>query len=143
VNDIARGGVVLCVGLSIVFGAIYFPRALTDFDDTASNNASLSYSDREVAGGNGIVADQEAAYQAQAIIPRDAKYRVVTGSALKNPQSLTLAFVETWYRYFLMPRRTAGDARWIICYGCDVSKLGGPYAILWQDDDGISIGRLQ
>jgi hypothetical protein len=143
VNDIARGGVILCVGLSIVFGAIYFPRALTDFDDTASNNASLSYSDREVAGGNGIVADQEAAYQAQAIIPRDAKYRVVTGSALKNPQSLTLAFVETWYRYFLMPRRTAGDARWIICYGCDVSKLGGPYAILWQDNDGISIGRLQ
>lgn len=142
-NDIARGGVVLCVGLSIVFGAIYFPRALSDFDDTASNNASLSYSDREVAGGNGIVADQEAVYQARAIIPRNATYRVVTGSALKNPTPLTLAFVETWYRSFLMPRRTALDARWIICYGCEVSKLGGPYAVLWQDDDGISIGRLQ
>ena len=142
-NDIARGGVILCTGLSIVFGAIYFPRALSDFGDTTSNNASLSYSDREVAGGNGIVADQEAAYQAQAIIPRNAKYRVVTGSALKNPQPLTLAFAETWYRYFLMPRRTAANARWIICYGCEVSKLGGPYSILWQDDDGISIGRLQ
>jgi hypothetical protein len=142
-NDIARGGVVLCVGLSIVFGAIYFPRALTDFDDTASNNSVLSFSDREVAGGNGIVADQEAVYQAQAIIPRNARYRVVTGSALKNPTPLTLAFVETWYRYFLMPRRTALDARWIICYGCEVSKLGRPYAIVWQDGDGISIGRLQ
>ena len=52
-NDIARGGVVLCVGLSIVFGAIYFQRALTDFHDTASNNSSLSFSDREIAGGNG------------------------------------------------------------------------------------------
>jgi hypothetical protein len=143
VNDIARGGVILCVGLSIVFSAVYFPRALSDFDDTASNNASLSFSDREVAGGNGIVTDQEAVYQARAIIPRNAKYRVVTGSALKNPTPLTLAFVETWYRYFLMPRRTAADAHWIICYGCEVSKLGGSYAILWQDDDGISIGRLQ
>jgi hypothetical protein len=143
VNDIARGGVVLCVGVSIVFGAIYFPRALSGFHETASNNSALSFSDREVAGGNGIVADQEAVYQAQAIIPRNAKYRVVTGSALKKPAPLTLAFVETWYRSFLMPRRTAADARWIICYGCEVSKLGRPYAILWQDDDGISIGRLQ
>jgi hypothetical protein len=143
VNDIARAGVVLCVGLSIVFGAIYFPRALSDFHKAASNNSALSFSDREVAGGNGIVTDQEAVYQARAIIPRNARYRVVTGSALKNPTPLTLAFVETWYRYFLMPRRTALDARWIICYGCDVSKLGRPYAILWHDDDGISIGRLQ
>ena len=56
-----------------------------------------------------------------------------------RPTPLTLAFVETWYRYFLMPRRTAVDARWIICYGCEVSKLGRPYAILWQDD---SIGDI-
>ncbi len=142
-NDVARGGVVLCVGLSIALGAIYFPRALSEFDDTASNDSALSLSDREVAGGNGIVTDQAAVYEAQAIIPRNAKYRVVTGSALKNATSLTLPFVESWYRYFLMPRRPAVDARWIICYGCDVSKLGRPYAILWQDDDGISIGRLQ
>ena len=142
-NDVARGGVVLCVGLSIAFGAIYFPRALSDFDGTASNNSALSFSDREVAGGNGIVTDQEAVYEARAIIPRNAKYRVVTGSGLKNSTSLTLEFVDSWYRYFLMPRRPAVGARWIICYGCDVSKLGGPYAILWRDDDGISIGRLQ
>jgi hypothetical protein len=142
-SNIARGGVVVCVGLSIVFGAIYFPRALSGFHETASNNSGLSFSDREVAGGNGIVADQQAVYEAQAIIPRNETYRVITGSALRDPTPLTLAFAETWYRYFLMPRRTAVDARWIICYGCDVSKLGHPYAILWRDDDGISIGRLQ
>jgi hypothetical protein len=142
-SDVARAAVVLCVGLSITFGAIYFPRALSDFDSTATNNSSLSFSDREVAGGNGIVTDQEAVYEAQVIIPRDAKYRVVTGSRLKNSTSLTLPFVESWYRSFLMPRRPAVDARWIICYGCEVSKLGGPYQVFWQDNDGISIGRLQ
>ena len=96
-----------------------------------------------VTGGNGIVSDQEAVYQAKAIIPKSARYRVVTGSGLRNPTSLTLAFVDSWYRYFLMPRRPDVGARWIICYGCDASKLGRPYAILWQDDDGISIGRLR
>lgn len=142
-NDVARAGVILCLGLSIAFGAIYFPRALSDLGDTASNNSALSFSDREVAGGNGIVNDQEAVYQAKAIIPQSARYRVVTGSGLRNPTSLTLAFVDSWYRYFLMPRRPDIGARWIICYGCDASKLGRPYAILWQDDDGISIGRLR
>ena len=82
VNDVARAGVILCLGLSIAFGAIYFPRALSDLEDTASNNSALSFSDREVAGGNGIVNDQEAVYQAKAIIPQSARYRVVTGSGL-------------------------------------------------------------
>ncbi len=142
-NQIARAGVVLCIALAVALGAVYLVRALSDFDEAASNNSSLSFSDREVAGGNGIVADQTAVYEAQAIIPRNARYRVVTGTAPKNATSLTLPFVESWYRYFLMPRRTAADARWIICYGCDVSKLGGRYSSVWQDDQGISIGRLQ
>jgi hypothetical protein len=142
VTGLARAGVVLCVGLSVTLGAFYLLRALADFDDVASNNSSLSFSDREVAGGNGIVIDQEAVYQARALIPQDAKYRVVTGSGLKDTTSLTLPFVDSWYRYFLMPRRPAADARWIICYGCDASKLGGPYRVVWRDTDGISIGRL-
>ena len=140
---IARAGVVLCVGLSVALSAIYLPRALSDFGDVASNNSALSFSDREIAGGNGIVVDQEAVYEARALIPHDGRYRVVTGSGLKNPTSLTLPFVESWYRSFLMPRRPAADARWIICYGCDVSKLGGPYRLLWQDADGISVGKLR
>jgi hypothetical protein len=139
----ARAAVVFCVALSLTLGAIYFVRALSNFGDDASNNSSLSFSDREIAGGNGIVPDQEAVYEAQALIPRNGRYRIVTGSGLKNATSLTLPFVETWYRSFLMPRRPALGARWIICYGCDVSKLGGPYRRVWQDSDGISIGELR
>jgi hypothetical protein len=143
VNAVARTCVVLCIVLGVVLSAVYLHRALSDFDATASNNSSVSFSDREVAGGNGIVADQDAVYRAKAIIPRDARYRVVTGTAPKNATSLTFPFVESWFRYFLMPRRTAADARWIICYGCDVLKLGSPYAVLWEDGGGISIGRLR
>ena len=48
VNDVARAGVILCLWLSIAFGAIYFPRALSDLDDMPRTTASLSFSDREV-----------------------------------------------------------------------------------------------
>jgi hypothetical protein len=125
-----------------VFVAIYLPRAISALGDNAANNASLSYSDREVAGGNGIVVDQAAVYEARGLIPPGAKYRVVTGSGVKDPTNLTPLFVDAWYRSFLMPRRPAADARWIICYGCDVAKLGGHYTVVWQDDRGISVGRI-
>jgi hypothetical protein len=31
----------------------------------------------------------------------------------------------------------------VICYGCDVSTLGGSYVVRWRDDEGISIGELR
>jgi hypothetical protein len=141
-KNVSQGLVGACLAVTAVFVAVYLPRAIADLGDVASNNAALSYSDREIAGGNGIVVDQEAAYEARALIPADATYRVVTGSAVRDATNLTPLFVEPWFRYFLMPRRPAADARWIICYGCDVSKLGGSYSVVWQDGSGISIGRL-
>jgi hypothetical protein len=135
-------GVLLAVAVMLGVVLLYYERALSNLDDRAAQNSALSFSDREVAGGNSIVIDQEAVYEARALIPRDASYRVATGERLQNATSLTAEFVEGWYRYFLLPRRPAPGARWVICYGCDTSSLGGSYAPRWSDDNGISIGRL-
>lgn len=134
--------VVAVVAASSVLGLVYFAKGLSDLGRGATANSDLSFSDREFGGGNGVILDQQAAYAAEALIPAHATYRLLTGSGLKEPTSLTLPFVESWFRYFLMPRRPASDAQWIICYGCDVSKLGGTYTPRWQDERGISIGRL-
>ena len=134
--------VLVCLAVAVVVIAVYLPRAVSDLGDVASNNAALSYSDREIAGGNGIVVDQEAAYQARALIPAHARYRVVTGSGVKGATNLTPLFVDAWFRTFLMPRRPASDAHWVICYACDLAKLGGRYSVVWQNGGGISIGRL-
>ena len=96
--------------------------------------------DRHIAGGNSIVVDQEAADEADVLIPRTETFRVRVGPGLRNATSLTSTYVESWYRYFLLPRRPSLDARWIICYGCDTSELGS-YQVLWRDNNGISIGR--
>ncbi len=42
-----------------------------------------------------------------------------------------------------MPRRPAADARWIICYGCDLAQLGDGLEVLWRNDGGIALGRLR
>ncbi len=64
------------------------------------------------------------------------------GPKLTKSTDLTLDFVASWLRYFLLPRRPSDDARWIVCVGCDTSEYGSRYHVLWQDDIGISIGRL-
>ncbi len=142
-TGLARLGVVLVVLVTFAFGVAYTAKALDQLGDHADRNSTLSYADREIAGGNSILVDQLAAYAARALIPSAETYRVVTGEGLKQKTDLTLPFVESWFRYFLMPRRPSGSARWVICYGCDVSMLGGRYVPAWHDDDGISIGRLR
>ena len=68
---------------------------------------------------------------------------LVSGQRLRVRTELTEKYVGDWFRYFLMPRRPRPDARWIICYGCDTSDLGGVYVVRWHDDNGISIGQLR
>ena len=139
----SRVAVALGVAIALAVTAVYYVKALSQLGDTASTNASQAYDDREIAGGNSVIVDQVAAYEARAWIPPNEPYRVVTGSRLREKTDLTEKFVEGWFRYFLMPRRPRSDARWVICYGCDISALGGSYAVRWQDDKGISIGELR
>lgn len=137
-----RVAVIAVVVVATGVGIVYFGKALSRLDNLASANSSLSFADRDIAGGNSILVDQLAAYEARALIPETATYRVVTGSQLKNPTPLTETFIANWLTYFLMPRRPSETARWIVCYGCDTTKLGGPYSALWHDDNNISIGRI-
>jgi len=139
----SRLAVLLSVATALAVGAVYYLKALSQLGDTASRNSAESFDDREIAGGNSVIVDQAAAYEARGLIPRNAAYRVVTGSRLRKRTPLTEEFVAGWFLYFLMPRRPRPDARWVICVGCDRSALGGSYAVRWQDGEGISIGRVQ
>jgi hypothetical protein len=135
--------VVLCVALTLTVAGVGYVRALSELDDKASTNSSLSFDDREIAGGNSIVVDQRAAYQARALIPVTDSYRVVVGQGLRGATELTEDHIAGWLRYFLMPRRPQDDARWVICYGCDPATLGNRYEGRWRDDNGISIAYLR
>jgi hypothetical protein len=131
--------VLVAIALAMTIASIYYAKALSRLGDRAESNSALSFSDREIAGGNSVVIDQEAAYEARVLIPASARYRVLTGDRIRNATSLTLAFVDGWFKYFLMPRRPAGDAHWTICYGCELSTLVPPGQVRWRDVNAISI----
>ena len=138
---VARLCVAYVVAVTLVVVAIEFPQRISGLGDTARANASLSYADREIAGGNSVLADQLLAYEARSILPAGEPYRLAIGSKLTKQASLSTASLPGWLGYFLLPRREDDRARWVICYGCDTSALGGIYTAIWQDDLGISVGR--
>ena len=131
--------VLLAILLAMTIASLYYAKALSRLDRRADSNSALSFSDREIAGGNSVLIDQEAAYEAAALIPSSSTYRVLTGDRLRNPTPLTRSLVDGWFKYFLMPRRPAADARWTVCYGCDLSALVPPGHIRWRDANEISI----
>jgi hypothetical protein len=138
-----RIGVAFLVATTVVAVVVAYPRVLDQFGDRAARNSALSYSDREIAGGNGLVVDQQAVYAARGLIPEDETYHVAVGEEYEGGSDLTPTYVGSYYRYFLLPRRPEDGASWIICYGCDPSGSGSDPKLLWEDGQGISIYRVE
>jgi hypothetical protein len=137
-----RTGVVFLVALATVAVVARLPDVVRNLENEAATNSAISYSDREIAGGNGIVADQTAVYAARARIPEDETYHVAVGAGYVGGTELTAPHVEAYYQYFLMPRRPADDASWVICYGCDTAEVEPRSEVVWRGAEDISIIRL-
>ncbi|MDQ3121146.1 MAG: hypothetical protein M3Q59_01265 [Actinomycetota bacterium] len=138
-----RVGVVFLVVVAAVAAVVAYPGVIADLGDQASVNDGLSFSDREVAGGNGVVDDQRAVYEARARIPADATYHVAVSDEFEAESVLTVPYVSSYFEYFLMPRRPAEGAPWVICYGCDVTAYGEDATEVWTNGEGISILRVE
>jgi hypothetical protein len=139
---LVRVGVVFLVGVAALAAVVGLPRDLRELGRDASRNSALSFSDREIAGGNGVVADQTAVYVARSRIPEDEPFHVAVGPGFVGGTELTVPYVESYFQYFLMPRRPAEGAPWIICYGCDLAEYASA-EIVWDNGQGIAIARIQ
>jgi hypothetical protein len=142
-QGVIRTGVAFLVALTVVVVVVRLPTVVRDLEDEAASNSSLSFTDREVAAGNGVVADQTAVYVARARIPENKTYHVAVGAEYAGGTELTAPFVESYYQYFLMPRRPADDASWVICYGCDVAQVEPRTEVVWRGDQDISIVKVE
>jgi hypothetical protein len=141
-DGLIRIGVVLLVAVAVAAVVVKFPTVLRDVGDEASRKSSQSYADREIAGGNSVVADQAAVYAARGIIPEDETYRVIVNARFTGGSELTVPHVESYYQYFLMPRRQDASPQWIICYDCDLQEYPGS-EVVWQGDEDISVVRAR
>jgi hypothetical protein len=138
---VVRVGVVAAVFVAAVLGLVYFARAVDELGEQARANAAANYDDREYGGGNSLVVDKRALYEARALIPPDGSYRVVPGPNVVGATELTEPYIDQFARYFLMPRRPSPDAEWLICYGCDPLQLEEPTDVVWDGGAGITIHR--
>jgi hypothetical protein len=136
---LTRVGVVACVAVAIAFGLVYFVRTVDRLGNDAETNAAANYDDREFAGGNSLVVDKRALYEARALIPEDGSYRIVPGPGVEGATELTEPYIDQFARSFLMPRRPDPDSEWIICYGCDPADVERPATVVWDGGGGISI----
>ncbi|HJS50222.1 MAG TPA: hypothetical protein VJ745_07840 [Gaiellaceae bacterium] len=139
---IVRSGVAFLVAVTVVAVLVRYPTVLRQAGRDAARNSDLSYSDREIAGGNGVVADQNAVYAARGIIPESETYKVVVDPGFQGGSSQTVPFVDSYYRYFLVPRRPAEAAQWLICYACDLEPYGSRAQVVWEGDEDVSIVRI-
>jgi hypothetical protein len=133
-HGLVRLGVVACVALSVAVGLVYFVKAVDTLGGDASANAASTFDDRVLSGGIALGVDQEALIQARGLIPERGTYRLAVAPGATN--------IGQFARYLLMPRRPAPDARWVLCYGCDLSSFGDKLHVVWQNDAGAAVGRL-
>jgi hypothetical protein len=132
-----------CLVVIVVIAAVVgYLAMLPEVGREATRNDSLSFLDREIAGGNSVVADQAAVYAARALIPVDQTYHVAVSPSYAGGSDLTREHVAGYYRYFLMPRRPAEGAPWVVCYGCDLEAYGAAAQVVWRGDEDISIVRV-
>jgi hypothetical protein len=134
-----RLGVAFLVAAATIAAVVTYPGLMRESDDEASTHSAQTWIDRAVAGGNGIVANQQAVYAARALIPVDSTYHVAIAPDYTGGDELTQGHVASYFRYFLMPRRPDEGAPWIVCYGCDLAEYGPNAEVLWRGDEDIAI----
>ena len=138
-TGVIRTVVALLVGSVAIAVVVTYPGLVREAGEEADTNSAQAYVDREVAGGNGLVADQQALYAARALIPTDATYHVAIASDYEGGDELTQGHAASYFRYALMPRRPEEGAPWVVCYGCDLAEYGPRAEVLWRGDEDISI----
>lgn len=129
----------LTVALCVVLSVPYYVRAIDRLGDEATANARANYDDREIGGGHSILAETQALYEARGRIPERATYRVVAGPHVEGATELTEQYVDQFARFFLMPRRPAPDAPWVLCYGCERAGLDDTLDVVWESPAGVSL----
>jgi hypothetical protein len=131
-----------CVVALLSALAVRYPASFEDANRAARANAELDYLDRELGGGNSVLPDQSIAIEARGRIPPDETFAVQVGTRRLGWSALTTqGAVDTYLRYFLLPRRSSETGRWVICLACN--RAAYPDATLvWQDaEEGVSILR--
>ncbi len=129
-----------CVALTLAALVVRYPQSFADANETARANAGLDLLDLQLGAGSSVLPDQSVAIEARGRIPPDGTFTVSVGEPLDGwPELTTPGIVDTYMRYFLLPRRPAAGARWIVCLNCDRSAYPDAKAVWDDSEQGLAI----
>jgi hypothetical protein len=136
------------VAVAATVFVVRFPTALRAFDHRASVNASRTALERTIAGADLLDIDNTFLAQALSLLPPRAPYAVVRSESRAGAQRLgivptTFNALPGYVQFVLLPRRQVEprDARWLLCYGCDLGKFRN-LEVLWRGDPDLAIARI-
>lgn len=128
-----------------VLCAVELAHALALYDWRADRNAARSYLDREYGEPFDIVGSQKVVAAANLWMPRDATYRVLTGTDRAGGDGVAAGLRLALVRFLLLPRgqTTSPAAEWLLCLGCERSSLGPRFQMLSDGGEGMVFGRVR
>lgn len=91
------------------------------------------------------ITDPEALARAAAVLPRDARYVVVTGPHTPGAAPSNLRWVPPFADYWLLPRRRVGtvsEATWVLSYGASLPALHVRFARVVPVGPGIAVAQV-
>ena len=135
-----RSGVLvaLVVGVALVTALVRYPTAFRELNNRAAHNAAQAEAERslEILDRLGV---SRSFVQASLRLPVDATYAVETGAAGGTPP-LAQSALPGYLQNLLLPRRLLPEqADWVLCYGCDATKLRGH--VVWREGNGVIVRR--
>ena len=119
-----------------------YPQELMDANRAARANAELDQLDRELGGGNSVLPAQAIAFEGRGRIPERDTFTVAVGEPRESWSELAIPHtLEDFMRYFLLPRRSSVDARWILCFACDRDAYAEAQPVWEDEENGLAILR--
>lgn len=120
------------------------PATFRSIDRQLSSNGTTPLTDRELAGAHGVDISRTYLIAAKRLLPRSARYAVLTGNAVHVSTPITLVSVPTFSRFWLLPRREVPlrQAGWLLCFGCDESRLSLRLDVRYREADHLFVARI-
>jgi hypothetical protein len=134
----------LVVVVATVNAVVYLPATFRSIDGKLRDNGTTALGDRELAGAHGVDISRTYLVAAKRLLPRSARYAVLTGPEVHVSTPITLVSVPTYSRFWLLPRRQVPlpEAGWLLCFGCDESRLGVRLDVRYREGEHLLIARI-
>jgi hypothetical protein len=137
--------VVIVLAATINF-AVVLPASFRSVVAETRRDDGMSVVDRKLVVASNYAISPAFILNSERLVPLHSTYSLVTGVHIENVVPTGLGGVRFVSRYLLLPREmtTTARAKWLLCYGCEQSRLRARIKVVWRSPTtpGLFIARV-